>query len=187
MRIAIYGAGAIGGLLAARMVRAQQAEIGLIARGAQLEALQARGLTLIAADGEHFTVPVRAVAEPAELGPQDYVIVAVKAPAGPEIAPRLAPLLGPDTAVVTAQNGIPWWYFYRHPGPLADRVLESVDPGGVQWRTIGPERALGCVVYPAAEVVEPGVVRWVEGDRFPIGEPSGEPSLRARTLARLLQ
>ncbi len=184
MKIAIYGAGAIGGLLAARFVRAEVGEISVIARGANLEALDARGITLVGPEEEHVNVPVRAVEDPALLGVQDYVIVAVKAPAGPEVAPRMKPLLGPATAVVTAQNGIPWWYFHRAGGAFEGHRLASVDPGGVQWRSIGPERVIGCVVYPAAELLEPGVVRLIEGDRFVLGEPSGERSARVLRLAR---
>jgi len=184
VKIAIYGAGAIGGLLAARFVRAEVGEISVIARGANLEALDARGITLVGPEEEHVNVPVRAVEDPALLGVQDYVIVAVKAPAGPEVAPRMKPLLGPATAVVTAQNGIPWWYFHRAGGAFEGHRLASVDPGGVQWRSIGPERVIGCVVYPAAELLEPGVVRLIEGDRFVLGEPSGERSARVLRLAR---
>ncbi len=185
MRIAIYGAGAIGGILAARMIRAGVGEIAVIARGPHLEAMQSCGLRLETAE-ESFTVPVRASDDPAEFGPQDYVLLTLKANSVPRVVDAMQPLLGPDTAVVTAANGVPWWYFYGLDTPYGERRLESVDPGGVQWEKIGPERAIGCVVYPAAEVVALGVVRLLSGDRFVLGEPSGERSERVRRLAAAL-
>ncbi len=185
MRIAIYGAGAIGGLLAARMVRAEVGEIALIARGPHLEVMRRCGLRLETTD-EEFTVPVLASDDPREFGPQDYVIVTLKANAVPRVVDAMQPLLGPETAVVTAANGVPWWYFYRLDSPYGERRLESVDPGGVQWERIGPERAIGCVVYPAAEVVAPGVVRLLSGDRFVLGEPDGSRSERVKRLAAAL-
>ncbi len=185
-RICIFGAGAIGGLIGGKLVRAQAGDVTFIARGRQLEALQTRGLT-IASEAEHFTVPVRASDDPARFGPQDYVVLAVKAHAVPHILDALEPLLGPETAVVTTQNGIPWWYFDGLDSPFAGRHVESVDPGGVIRRRIGAQRAIGCVVYPAAEVTEPGVVTWIEGDRLTLGEPDGGRSARVMRLARLLQ
>ncbi len=185
-RICIFGAGAIGGLMGGKLVRAQAGDVTFIARGRQLEALQTRGLT-IASEAEHFTVPVRASDDPARFGPQDYVVLAVKAHAVPHILDALEPLLGPETAVVTTQNGIPWWYFDGLDSPFAGRHVESVDPGGVIRRRIGAQRAIGCVVYPAAEVTEPGVVTWIEGDRLTLGEPDGGRSARVMRLARLLQ
>ncbi len=184
-RICIFGAGAIGGLVGAKLVRAQVGDVGFIARGAQLEALRARGLT-VASETEHFTVPVRASDDPRDFGPQDYVILAVKAHAVPGVLDALEPLLGPETAVVTTQNGIPWWYFHGIESPWAGRHLESVDPGGTIWRRLGPGRAIGCVVYPAAEVTEPGVVTWIEGDRLTLGEPDGSRSPRVRRLSEML-
>ena len=121
---------------------------------------------------------------PADLGPQDYVILALKAHSFPAVLESIQPLLGPDTAVVTAQNGLPWWYFYKHGGEHEDRRIESVDPGGKIWDAIGPERAIGCVVYIAAEIESPGIVRHVEFDRLPLGEPSGEKSERVLALAQ---
>ncbi len=184
MRICIYGAGAIGGYLGARLAVAGE-EVSLVARGPHLKAIQERGLELRTAEAVVLTDP-RATDNPAELGPQDYVIVALKAHSAPAAVPLMRPLLGPETAVVTAVNGVPWWYFYRLPGPYEGRRLESVDPGGVQWDGIGPERAIGCVVYPAAEVPEPGVIQVIEGDRFSLGEPSGERSARIERLAGTL-
>ena len=142
MRIAIYGAGAIGGLLGAKLARAG-AEVGLIARGAHLAALRAHGLTLRSAE-ETFTVHPTATADPAELGVQDYVVVALKAHQVPAVVPALQPLLGPATAVVMAVNGVPWWYFHGLAGPWEGRRIPSVDPGDAQWQGIGPERVIGC-------------------------------------------
>jgi 2-dehydropantoate 2-reductase len=147
--------------------------------------MQAHGLTLIEGDRRE-TVAVRAVDEAAALGPQDTVIASLKAHAVPAVVDRLQPLLGPTTTVVPAVNGVPWWYFYRLAGPYEDHRLHSVDPGNVQWDGLGPERVLGCVVYPAAEVAEPGVVRHIEGHRISLGEPSGEKSERVRALAAVL-
>ncbi|MBI4183729.1 MAG: 2-dehydropantoate 2-reductase [Proteobacteria bacterium] len=185
MKLCIYGAGAIGGLLGAELALAGAAQVTLVARGPHLEAMRGRGLTLIR-DGRTRVAPVRATDDPAGLGPQDYVIVALKAHSGPAVVERMRPLLGPGSAVVTAVNGLPWWYFYGLEGPWRDRRLESVDPGGRQWAGIGPERAIGCVVYPAAEVTEPGVVRHIEGDRFTLGEPDGSRSERVVRLSEAL-
>jgi 2-dehydropantoate 2-reductase len=184
MRVAVYGAGAIGGMLGAYLARTDEAEVALIARGPHLAAMRERGLTLRGASD--FTVRPRCTDDPAELGPQDYLIVGLKAHAVPGVVDRMRPLLGEGTAVVFAVNGVPWWYFHRLPGPYEGRRLESVDPGGRQWDGIGPERAIGCVVYPAAEVPEPGVVEHVSGDRFVLGEPSGESTERVQRLSRLL-
>ncbi len=183
MRIAVYGAGAIGGLLGAYLARTD-AQVSLIARGAHLAAMRDRGVELQGASS--FTVRPDCTDDPAALGPQDHVIVTLKAHAVPGLVGSMQPLLGPATTVVFAVNGVPWWYFYRLPGPFENRRLESVDPGGKQWDGIGPERVLGCVVHPAAELVEPGVIKHVKGDRFVLGEPSGEISERAQGLARLL-
>ena len=185
MKICVFGAGAIGGLMGARLAIAGEAEVSLVARGPHLAAMRERGLTLIDADGEQ-TVSVTATDDPAALGPQDYVIVALKAHSVPGIVDAMQPLLGPDTAVVTAQNGVPWWYFHRLPGPYEGRRIAAVDPGGRIWAGIGPERAIGCVVYPAAEIEAPGTIRHVSGDRFPLGEPSGEKSERVTALSRAM-
>jgi 2-dehydropantoate 2-reductase len=184
MKICIYGAGAIGGLLGAKLARAGE-EVSLIARGAHLEAIRSRGLKLIGPE-EEFVVRPRSGDSAADIGAQDYVVLALKAPAVGGIVDRLQPLLGPATTVVMAVNGVPWWYFYGLEGPHRDRRLPIVDPADRQWRGIGPERVLGCVVYPAAEVVEPGVIRHIAGDRFSLGEPDGSRSERALALSRAL-
>jgi 2-dehydropantoate 2-reductase len=185
MKICIFGAGAIGGYMGAKLAKAG-ADVSLVARGPHLAAMRDKGLTLIEEEGT-FTVPVRASNDPAELGPQDYVVITLKAHSVPPVVPKLAPLIGNDTTIVSGVNGIPWWYFYGIEGPLANTRLESVDPGNAQWDGFGPERVLGCVVYPAAEVSEPGTIRHIEGNRFSLGEPSGEKSERAQRLSEALQ
>jgi 2-dehydropantoate 2-reductase len=186
MKICIYGAGAIGGYLGAQLSLAGE-DVTLIARGPHLEAMQAHGLKLRIGDDEHVARP-RCTSDPAEAGEQDYVIVTLKAHSVPHIVDAMQPLLGPETAVVTAVNGVPWWYFYKLEGPWEDRRIESVDPGGKQWDRIGPERAIGCVVYPACDVPEPGVIQHISGNRFTLGEPSGEKSERVMALGqRLIQ
>jgi len=184
MRICVYGAGAIGGYIAARLAHAG-AEVTVIARGAKLAAIRANGLRLISADDDITTRPA-VTDDPAVAGAQDYVIIAMKAHSVPAVAAQMAPLLAPSTAVVPAVNGVPWWYFHKLGGPYEGRRLETVDPGGAQWTHIGPERVIGCVVYPAAEVVEPGVVRHVALDRLPLGEPDGSRSERALALSKVM-
>ena len=184
MRICIYGAGAIGGLLGARLARSG-AEVSLIARGPHLAAMRERGLTL-RSGGDGLTVPVAATDDPATLGPQDFVVVTLKAHQVPGVVARMQPLFGDDTAVVMAVNGVPWWYFHGLGGAYEGRRLPSVDPGDVQWDGIGPARVIGCVVYPAAEVPEPGVVELVEGDRFTLGEPTGDRTERIERLSQAL-
>jgi 2-dehydropantoate 2-reductase len=184
MRICIYGAGAIGGYLGAQLSLAGR-DVTLIARGPHLEAMRRHGVRLLI-DGEERVAHPVCTDDPSAVGPQDYVIVTLKAHSVPWIVEAMQPLLGPDTAVVTATNGLPWWYFYQLEGPWRDRRLESLDPGGVQWDGIGPERVIGCVVYAATEVSEPGVIRHLKYNRFTLGEPSGEKTERVRRLARAL-
>jgi 2-dehydropantoate 2-reductase len=184
MKICIYGAGAIGGYLGAELADAGY-DVTLIARGPHLEAMRSKGLTL-EIGGERKTVQVRCTDDPAEAGPQDYVIVTLKAHSVIPIVKQMEPLLGPDTAVVTAQNGVLWWYFYGLPGPLENHRLDIADPGGQIWDTLGPERAIGCVVYPSCEIVEPGVVRHLDSNRFMLGEPDGSKSDRVRALAEAM-
>ena len=181
MKICIYGAGAIGGYLGAQLALAGE-EVTLIARGPHLEAMQKNGLKLLIDDDERVAHPA-CTSDPSDAGPQDYVIVTLKAHSAPVVVEPMQALLGPETAVVTAMNGVPWWYFHELDGEWRDHRLESVDPGGVQWDGIGPERAIGCVVYPAAEVLEPGVIRHIYGNRFMLGEPSGEKTERVQALA----
>ena len=184
MKICIFGAGAIGGYMGAKLAEAG-AEVSLVARGPHLAAMNANGLTLIE-EGETRTFPVDASEEPAALGPQDYVIVTLKAHSVPPVVDRMQPLIGPDTTIVWGLNGLPWWYFHKIGGPREGTRLASVDPGDTQWNGFGPDRVLGCVVYPAAEVIEPGVVKHIEGNRFSLGEPDGSKSDRAQRLSQAL-
>jgi len=184
VRVAIYGAGAIGCFLAARLARC--CEVTLIARGATLAALQTHGLRLEEADGTSQVIRVRAVADSHEAGQQDYVFLTVKAQQASQVAAQLAPLYDDTTAVLPAINGIPWWYFQQVQGDLAGTRLRSVDPDGFLMRTIPAERLIGCVVYPAATVVEPGWVRHMEGERFVLGELHGEATDRVRTLSQVM-
>jgi 2-dehydropantoate 2-reductase len=181
MKICIYGAGAIGGYLGL-LLKEGGADVSLIARGAHLEAIRKNGLKLLIGGGEKVA-QMPATANPAELGPQDYVIIGLKSHQAWESAEAIKPLLGPDTAVVTAQNGIPWWYFYGFEGQYANLQLQSVDPDGRQWNTIGPERAIGCTVYPATEIVAPGIIKHIYGDRFGLGEPTRKETPRIQALA----
>lgn len=184
MKICIYGAGAIGGYVGAMLSRAG-ADVSLIARGPHLAAIQQNGLRLVSAE-EEFTVHPRATDDPAELGPQDYVLLTLKAHGVRAVADLMQPLLGPDTAVVTAQNGLPWWYFHGVKGAHADQRLESADPGNVLWDRIGPERVIGSVVWQAADVPEPGVVKLGYGERLSLGEPDGSKSARIQALSSAL-
>lgn len=181
MKICIYGAGAIGGYMAVMMKRGG-ADVSLVARGAHLDAIKANGLTLRMGDQE-ITERMPAAKDPAELGPQDYVIVALKAHQAWESAEAMMPLLGPSTAVVTAQNGVPWWYFHGIEGQYSDLRLMSVDPDNRQWDAIGPERVIGCTVYPATEIAEPGVIKHIYGDQFGLGEPNKQITERVQKLA----
>ncbi|MFP6729973.1 MAG: 2-dehydropantoate 2-reductase [Alphaproteobacteria bacterium] len=185
MKICIYGAGAIGGYLGAQLARVEGIEVSLIARGAHLEAIRKNGLKLLIDGDEQVAYPI-ATNDPAELGPQDYVIVTLKTHQGWEVADQMAPLLGDNTTVVTCQNGIPWWYFYGLDSQYKNLRLASIDPDDRQWNAIGPERALGCVVYPATEILEPGVIKHIYGNRFPFGEPTGDITPRCERLSEAL-
>jgi len=186
VKISIYGAGAIGGFLGHGLASVDGVELSLIARGAHLEAMRQNGLTL-ERDNQQHTVRVRATDDPAELGHQDYVIIGLKAHQAWETAEQMAPMIGPDTTVVTCQNGAPWWYLYKLDGDYEGKRLKSVDPDDRQWNAIGPERALGCVAYPASEITEPGVIKHVYGDKFSLGEPAGSISGRAERLSTALE
>lgn len=185
MKICIFGAGAIGGYMAVKLVQAG-ADVSLVARGPHLAAMKANGLTLIEEGSEPVTVPVTASDNAADLGEQDYVIVTLKAHSVPHVVDKMQPLIGDHTTIVSGVNGLPWWYFHKLGGPLEGTRLQSVDPGHAQWNGFGPDRVLGCVVYPAAEVVEPGVVKHIEGNRFSLGEPDGSKSERALALSKVL-
>ena len=185
MKVCIFGAGAIGGYLGVMLARGG-ADVSLVARGAHLEAIRKDGLRLLIA-GETLKGQFVASDDPADLGTQDYVIVALKAHQAWESAESMKPLLGPSTVVVTAQNGVPWWYFYKLGGLHDGKRLECVDPGDMQWDAIGPERVIGSTVYPATEIEAPGIIRHIAGNRFGLGEPSGQKSERLDTLAGLFR
>ena len=185
-KVCIFGAGAIGGYVAAALADAG-AEVSLVARGPHLAAIRDKGM-VFRKDGEEKTYRMAASDNPADLGEQDYVIVGLKAHSVPAIVDQFTPLLGPETAIVPAVNGLPWWYFHKaETGTVLDDTwLETVDPGGAQWKAFGPERAIGCVVYPACDVPEPGVIQHMSGDRFTLGEPDGSASERVERLSKLM-
>jgi 2-dehydropantoate 2-reductase len=176
MKSVIVGAGAIGAYVGAAMARAGQ-DVTLFARGAHLRAMQESGVTVQTAQGDYHVRP-QVSADLATIGPVDVVLLAVKAHSLPEVAPQLTPLLGPDTVVVSMQNGVPWWFFETH--------LESIDPAGTISKAIDSKRVVGSIAYIAAEIVEPGVVRHIESNRLSIGEPDGSRSDRVRGIAESL-
>ncbi|MDP9010823.1 MAG: 2-dehydropantoate 2-reductase [Pseudomonadota bacterium] len=184
MKIAIIGVGAIGGYVGIRLARAGE-DVTFIARGANLEALRTRGIRMLNANGTEEVVPrVKATDDYAEAGPQDIVVLAMKAHQVEAITGEVPKLFGPKTVVIPMQNGIPYWYFHGHPGSFAGTRVQSVDPSGAIYANIPCERVIGCVVYPAAELVAPGVIKHVEGNRFPVGEPDGTTSERVSQVAR---
>jgi len=186
MKIAVVGAGAIGGYLGAKLAIAGQ-DVTFIARNRNLEVINRRGFRLRLEDASELHAhTVRAVQRMADAGPQDAVLLTVKAHQVPDLLPELRALFGPQTVVVTMINGIPWWYFHKLAGPYEGRALESVDPGGMIASHIEPERLIGSVVYPAAELVEPGVVRLIEGNRFTLGELDGSRSERIEALSQAM-
>ncbi|HLX37355.1 MAG TPA: 2-dehydropantoate 2-reductase [Candidatus Binataceae bacterium] len=184
MKVAIFGAGAIGGLLGVKLAQSG-CDVTFVARGPHLEAMRKNGVTLIS-DGKRETVRARCASTSDSIDAQDYIFVTLKAHSLPAAAPDIARMMGPDTALVIGVNGIPYWYFYGLDSKWRDRSIESVDPGGIVWRTLPPARAIGCVVYPAAEVIEPGVIEHTYGNRFSLGEPDSSRSARVQTLAKLM-
>ena len=184
MKIAIFGAGAIGGLLGVKLAAAG-ADVTFIARGPHLAAMQANGVTLKSGE-ETIVVRPRCIADAAEAGVQDYVVVTLKAHSLPSAAADIAKMMGPETALVTGINGVPYWYFYGLEGPWRDRRVESVDPGGKLWDILPPAQTIGSVVYPAAEVIAPGVIEHTYGDRFSLGEPDGSRSPRVEALSKAM-
>jgi 2-dehydropantoate 2-reductase len=186
MRICVVGAGAIGGFLAARLANAGH-PVSVVVRGAHLAAIKAQGLTLIDADEKRIVTRVSASDDLASLDTFDLVILALKAHQLPPLAGSLPALFDDETVVVSMQNGIPWWYFQGVPGPYLDRAVESVDPGGALKRAIDPRRVVGSIAYPACVIAAPGVIRQVEGSRFPLGEITGEVTPRVRALAEMFR
>ncbi|GEJ59336.1 2-dehydropantoate 2-reductase [Anaeromyxobacter diazotrophicus] len=185
MKICVVGAGAIGGLVAVKLARAGE-QVSVVARGAHLAAIRERGLTLLEG-GREEVARVAATDRLAELGPQDLVVLAMKAHQLAPVAAELPALCGPETVLLTAQNGIPWWYFAKYAGPLQGARLESVDPGGVIAAHLDVERVLGSIIYPAAEIAAPGVVRHVEGNRITVGELDGRETPRLGRVAEALR
>ena len=187
MKFCVVGAGSIGGYVGVKLAAAGE-DVTLIARGANLEAIRARGMRLTMADGTEYIAPgIRATASLAEAGPHDVVILAMKAHQVAPVAKDLHHLLHGGTVVVPMQNGIPWWYFQRHGGPFEGRRIENVDPDGAIMSAIDPARIIGCVVYPACELAAPGIVRHIEGDRFPLGELDGTETPRLLRVAEAFQ
>jgi 2-dehydropantoate 2-reductase len=184
MKVAVFGAGAIGGYLAVKLHQAGT-QVSVIARGPHLAAMRRNGLTL-RSEGETVTVNLPCTDDPGSVGPQDFVFVTLKANGLAAAAPQIAALMGPKSALVTGINGIPYWYFHGMDSPWRDRPVESVDPGGKLWTVLPPRQAIGCVVYPAAEVVEPGIVEHTYGNRFSLGEPDGSKSARVEALSQML-
>jgi len=184
MKICVFGAGAIGGYMGVKLAQAG-ADVSLVARGPHLAAMQQNGLRLIE-EGQEHKVSVSASDTPADLGEQDYIIVTLKTHSVPPVVEKMRPLIGKNTTIVSGVNGVPWWYFHKIGGPLEGTRLHSVDPDDAQWNGFGPDNVLGCVVYPAAEVIEPGVIKHIEGNRFSLGEPDGSKSERAIALSQAL-
>ena len=185
-KICIFGAGAIGGYIAASLAKTD-AEISLIARGPHKKAIEEKGLTFIK-NGKSENFEFNVTDDPKKLDVQDYIFISVKAHSISNIVDTLSPMINEQTSVISAVNGLPWWYFYKaNTGTdLDDKYIESVDPNGKIWNTFKPERAIGCVVYPACEITEPGVIKHNEGERFSLGEPDGTKSERLKKIANLL-
>jgi 2-dehydropantoate 2-reductase len=183
MKYCVVGAGSIGGFVGTKLALAGE-DVTLVARGANLQAIRANGMRVIMADGtDHIARNIRAAATLAEAGPQDVVILGLKSHQVAPVAGDVARLCHENTLIIPMQNGIPWWYFQRHGGEFEGRVVNSVDPEGRIAAAIDPRRILGCVVYPACELAAPGVVRHIEGDRFPLGELDGKSSDRANAVS----
>ncbi|WP_327657027.1 2-dehydropantoate 2-reductase [Streptomyces sp. NBC_00483] len=184
MKIAVVGAGAIGAYVGAALHRGG-ADVHLVARKDHLRAIQAEGVRVLSPRGD-FTAHPHATDDPNEIGPVDYVFLGLKAHSYPSCGSLVAPLLGEHTALVAGQNGVPWWYFHKLTGPYEGRRIEAVDPGGATSKVLPPERAIGCVVYPATVIESPGVIRHLEGTRFSIGEPDGSLSQRCTDLSEAM-
>ncbi|WP_299084531.1 2-dehydropantoate 2-reductase [uncultured Ruegeria sp.] len=185
MKVCIFGAGAIGGYVAGKLAQTDT-EVSVVARGPHLAAMQEKGLTLLEEGQDPVSVPIRASDNAADLGPQDYVFITLKAHSVPAVVDSMQPLIADETTVVSGVNGVPWWYFHKLGGPYEGTRLASVDPDNVQWDGFGPDRVLGCVVYPAAEVIAPGSIKHIEGNRFSLGEADGTKSDRAAKLSAAL-
>ncbi len=184
MKVCIYGAGAIGGYIGVKLALSG-ADVSFIARGPNLAAIKRNGAKLLS-EGQTLVAHGAATDDPKQLGVQDYVILGVKAHALSAIADSIQPLLAPNTVLVPAINGVPWWYFYKLPGPYENTRLKTIDPRGQLWEKLDPARVIGCVVYPATDLIEPGVIEHTYGNRFDIGEPDGSKSERAVLFSELM-
>jgi len=186
MKICVVGAGAIGGYLAVKLAQSGH-DVSVVIRGANLEAVRKNGMKLVMEDGSAHIAAMAASDRIADLGVQDVVILGMKAHQVAPVAADLPALLGPESMIVTAQNGVPWWYFHKHGGPYEGRRVEAVDPGGAVSSHLGIDRIIGCIVYPACEMEAPGVIRHIEGNRFTLGEIDGADTPRIRLLADALR
>ena len=184
MKFAVYGAGAIGGYLGAKLALSGE-DVHLIARGPNLAAIKSNGIHIYG-ENEKILANPNASDNPSEIGPVDFLFLTVKAHGLTDIAPQIHPLLHDETTIISAQNGIPWWYFQKHGGPWDGSALESVDPDGVLSENIDINRVIGCIVYPSTELVEPGIIKHIEGDRFSLGELDGSSSDRIKSLSSSL-
>jgi 2-dehydropantoate 2-reductase len=184
LKVAIFGAGAIGGYIGVKLAQAG-VDVTFIARGAHLDAMRENGVMLIS-ENQRVRVKVRCASGADEFETPDYIFITLKAHSLPAAAPQIAAMLGSETALVFGVNGVPYWYFYGLDCEWRDRAIESVDPGGILWRTLPPAHVIGCIVYPAAEVIEPGVIEHTYGNRVSLGEPDGMKSARIQALSKQL-
>ncbi len=184
MKICIVGAGATGGYLGFKLINAGF-DVSLVARGAHLKAMKNKGLTIIENDKEISCFP-KCSESMSDLGKMDYIFITLKAYSIPGLVNEISTMFKENTAVITAYNGIPWWYFFNIEGPFKNYRIKCIDPNNIQWNTITPERIIGCVVYPATEIIEPGVIKHIEGNRFSLGEPEGIQTDRILTISKAL-
>ena len=184
MKICIVGAGAIGGYLGFKLINAGF-DVSLVARGTHLKAMKHSGLTVIENDKEISCFP-KCSESMSDLGKMDYIFITLKTYSIPGLVNEISTMFKENTAVITAYNGIPWWYFFNIEGPFKNYRIKCIDPNNIQWNTITPERIIGCVVYPATEIIEPGVIKHIEGNRFSLGEPEGMQTERILTISKAL-
>jgi len=184
MKICIVGAGATGGYLGFKLINAGF-DVSLVARGTHLKAMKHSGLTVIENDKEISCFP-KCSESMSDLGKMDYIFITLKAYSIPGLVNEISTMFKENTAVITAYNGIPWWYFFNIEGPFKNYRIKCIDPNNIQWNTITPERIIGCVVYPATEIIEPGVIKHIEGNRFSLGEPEGMQTERILTISKAL-
>ena len=184
MKICIVGAGATGGYLGSKLINAGF-DVSLVARGTHLKAMKHSGLTVIENDKEISCFP-KCSESMSDLGKMDYIFITLKAYSIPGLVNEISTMFKENTAVITAYNGIPWWYFYNIEGSFKNYRIKCIDPNNIQWNTITPERIIGCVVYPATEIIEPGVIKHIEGNRFSLGEPGGIQTERILTIGKAL-